>query len=605
MIRVEEHPYGPRVYVLGQRVHEVALGLAVLGVIAALVVGRLVNVGDELIPFVAFGLWLVWKDWRDLVPRWRNTSHHRRLGLHRPAGRACRPAAPRIAAAGTLTIALAEVIALVVPATTRAAELAAQVAPASSYALAIPLAGALVPVAFGLADRRRDAMVWAIALLGGLAATLTVDAHRYERALVCAGLAALLAAARDAFPVEREEASRSQLLLAVGLVAAAVFPLGILLQGGRGDVVTAVAGVLCAAGFAGAMRLALGRARPLVERPGARERARAAVRERGSDTLDAFKLRRDARYLHSPSGGALLAYRISAGVMIVAGDPVGPRAEVPALIEHAREVAARHGLTIAVLNVGARAATAWRKAGLRGIYLGDEAIVDTHAFSLEGRAIRKVRQSVTRLGKAGYTSELLPVASLVPQERADLAELTDRWRGEAPERGFTMACTIDEPAADDGLVAIARDGDGAPRAVLLLLPAYGNDVCSLGLMRRDVDTPNGLTEFLVADTVAALHTLGIRELSLNFAVLGRCLREGSGLRLGLVRRLVRIGDRWFQLERLQSFNEKFFPRWQPRYLFFEGVPSLPRTALSALHVEGFLRTPRLSGTRAPAARDVA
>ena len=46
------------------------------------------------------------------------------------------------------------------------------------------------------------------------------------------------------------------------------------------------------------------------------------------------------------------------------------------------------------------------------MYLGDEAIVDLEKFSLKGRPIRKVRQSVSRLVKAGYTAQLHELSAL-------------------------------------------------------------------------------------------------------------------------------------------------------------------------------------------------
>src|SRR5437588_7168982 len=86
MLRLEQHRHGPRVYVLGRRIHEWHLGLAVLAVACVASVrwpGALAG--------AAAGLWLVVKDWRDVSPATRDTSAWR-LGVHRRATtlRACR-----------------------------------------------------------------------------------------------------------------------------------------------------------------------------------------------------------------------------------------------------------------------------------------------------------------------------------------------------------------------------------------------------------------------------------------------------------------------------------------------------------------------------------
>ena len=43
----------------------------------------------------------------------------------------------------------------------------------------------------------------------------------------------------------------------------------------------------------------------------------------------------------------------------------------------------------------------YESLGLKTLYLGDEAIIELDRFSLQGSAIRKVRQPMSRLGKAG------------------------------------------------------------------------------------------------------------------------------------------------------------------------------------------------------------
>jgi hypothetical protein len=74
MLRLERHRLGPRVYLFGLRIHEFALGFAV---IAVLLVGGFVEVWDltrRTEAAAVFGTWLIGKDWRDLFPSKRNTS---------------------------------------------------------------------------------------------------------------------------------------------------------------------------------------------------------------------------------------------------------------------------------------------------------------------------------------------------------------------------------------------------------------------------------------------------------------------------------------------------------------------------------------------------
>jgi lysyl-tRNA synthetase class 2 len=153
---------------------------------------------------------------------------------------------------------------------------------------------------------------------------------------------------------------------------------------------------------------------------------------------------------------------------------------------------------------------------------------------------------------------------------------------------------MDSLACDQcgSVVVIARDADGAARGFLHLVPTYGRRAMSLSFMRRDPETPNGLMEFLVARGIELLRERGIEEVSLNFAAFARVMHSPRGRAERVAGRILSLANPFFQIESLYRFNAKFFPRWEPRYLVYEGALGLPRAALAVMWLEGQLPRPR-------------
>ncbi|MEP7059083.1 MAG: phosphatidylglycerol lysyltransferase domain-containing protein, partial [Actinomycetota bacterium] len=184
--------------------------------------------------------------------------------------------------------------------------------------------------------------------------------------------------------------------------------------------------------------------------------------------------------------------------------------------------------------------------------------------------------------------------------RDALDGVTASWRGRAPERGFTMSMDrLPSQHDPDALTVVARDPDGRAQGYLHLVPCYGEEPgFSLDQMRRRPDTPNGLMEWMVAETALELGRRGAERFSLNFAVRGRIFDDQFHLTL-IQRAEARILgwlNPFFQLERLWSFNDKFGPEWRPRFIYYEAPLSLPRVILAYLEAEAFLRLP-LIGTQ--------
>jgi lysyl-tRNA synthetase class 2 len=324
---------------------------------------------------------------------------------------------------------------------------------------------------------------------------------------------------------------------------------------------------------------------------------RALLERHGDgDSLGYFALRRDKSVVWSASGKAAVTYRVVNGVALASGDPAGDPEAWPGALRRFGDEARSHGWTPAVIGCSERAAEAYRRElGLSALALGDEAIIDVAAFNLDGRAMRGVRQACRRVARAGYVLEVRRVCDVPEDELEEVRRAAERWRTDRIERGYSMALSrLGDPADGACVLATARQ-HGDLRGLLHFVP-WGKDGLSLDLMRRERSADNGLNEFMIAGVVGAGPDLGVRRLSLNFAVFRDALERGQRLGAGPVavawRRALLLASRWWQIDSLYRFNAKFLPTWQPRFVSFPRYRDLPRVAFAALQAESFVVEPR-------------
>ncbi|MFD7088704.1 phosphatidylglycerol lysyltransferase domain-containing protein [Streptomyces sp. NPDC059896] len=317
------------------------------------------------------------------------------------------------------------------------------------------------------------------------------------------------------------------------------------------------------------------------------------------DSLGYFALRREKSVMWSPTRKAAITYRVVGGVSLASGDPIGDPEAWPGAIEPWLAEAREHGWLPAVMGASEEAGTIYARHGLDALELGDEALVETADFTLEGRAMRTVRQAYNRVARAGYRVTVRRHEDIPADEMAELLRRADDWRDGATERGFSMALgRLGDPGDGRCVMLECHDGNGELRAVLSFVP-WGPKGLSLDLMRRDRDSENGLMEFMVIELLRRAGEIGISQVSLNFAMFRSVFERGAKLGAGPVlrvwRSLLSFFSRWWQIESLYRANAKYRPIWEPRFMLFEKSADLLRIGIAAGRAEGFLEAPGLPG----------
>ena len=257
------------------------------------------------------------------------------------------------------------------------------------------------------------------------------------------------------------------------------------------------------------------------------------MRAYGSDTLAYFALRaRQELLLLRATGEAMIAYTYVSGYALVAADPIGAPGSEDAVLDEFLGFCRERAWHVAFLAVREDDLAALPRPRLHRRLPGRRGHHPLRHFNLEAPA----DEARALGGQPRRPGAPLPAPARVRRLAArcveELNAIRERWRGKAPERGFTMELgqTVRGRAAGLPARRRLRGGRAARSGFLRLVPCYGTDPgYSLDLMQHDPDAANGMTEFLIANAALALGERGFRRLSMNFAAWGRLFDTGADL----------------------------------------------------------------------------
>lgn len=459
----------------------------------------------------------------------------------------------------------------------------------------------LLTIARGLVRLRRAAWIGGIVTVC-CAMFLCIPQHRPIAALFCGAALIDLVLIRSAF-LTRPDPGRMRTaayLSLVAILAALTGGIGDAMAnrhhpGGAGRIVLAdfstghpgniramIIAITLGAAIVAAVIVAFAPARaPEPGTAGERAVVRELVAHEDADSLAPFATRADKTYVFSPDGRAAIGYRVIFGTALVGGDPVGAVESAEDAMRAYLALCTEHGWRPAVLGASDEMRMAWCRLGMRGLRIGDEAVLDVAGFSLESRRMRNLRQAVNRTRNAGVTVTITRPTAVQAEQ---LAPVLAHWLHGAREHGFAMNLDAILTPRPDCLIATAYGRDGEPVAFARFALAADGTCYTLDVAPRGRNAPNGVAERLIVEIVEYAREHGGREVSLNFAALRWIFASRSvGARVSVM--LMHSIDRWVEVGPLNRFCEKFAPSWRARSLLLGSWFELAWVVAAALRAE--------------------
>ncbi len=309
------------------------------------------------------------------------------------------------------------------------------------------------------------------------------------------------------------------------------------------------------------------------------------IQRSGCNSLATFAAEPNNHHFVTADRNSTVAYRVSTGVAITIGDPIGPAEARESAVNEFVAFCRKHDWLPCFYEVVTQNLATYRARGLHTLKIAEEAVIPLAEFDLRTPKLKKVRNSVTKVEREnpGIRAELMNWP--IPAEIEDQLQLiSEQWlsRKGLPEMGFTMG-RFDPVTLARHKLFVSRLGDRVLGFVTWR--SFGGDGLALDLMRYAADAPKSLMDYLIARSLVHFREAGLGAVSLANAPLANVSPEDEFTLLDRGVKLLFENVRGiYEYKSLFQFKKKFNPVWEGRYLAFPSLEALPRIAVALLRV---------------------
>lgn len=292
------------------------------------------------------------------------------------------------------------------------------------------------------------------------------------------------------------------------------------------------------------------------------------VKKYGHSSLDYFKVYPDKLFYITPKKNAFISFKMAKNIALVLEDPVGENEEaVKNAIVNFDAYCREYGFAALYYRVPKESLRIYKSLNKKSFPIGEEAIVNLDTFTLEGKKMKAMRNSVSHFTKNGFICQTYhpPIEEEILQKLEAVSQQWLHTLGQS-ELVFTEG-TFDPHILRDQTILTVEDLAGRVYAFLNLIPSFKAHEGSYDLIRKTSDAPNGVLDFLLVNTIRYLKDQGFQELNMGLTQLTGI--EGINLKERTVKFAYENLKTFDRFKNLRKYKEKFNPFWQKKYLVYD------------------------------------
>ena len=295
--------------------------------------------------------------------------------------------------------------------------------------------------------------------------------------------------------------------------------------------------------------------------------ARELLKKYGNSPLDFFKTYPDKFIFLSKDRDGFISFKMTRYFAFVLENPVCK--DDQALIELVQEFdkfCLENGFVSVYYRIPQQTLTLFRNLGKKSFPIGEEAIVDLTTFTMDGGKMKTTRSAINRLTSEGFDIKIHkpPIKEGLLQK---LEMVSNSWLSDMNEKeiAFTQG-VFDKVILKEQTILTVEDDEERVYAFLNLITDFAPGEATYDLIRKVDDSPNGVLDLLMAKTLLYMKEQGFKSANLGLAPLSGI--EGTNLAEKAISFAYENLKAFGHFKGLRNYKEKFFPRWEKKYLVY-------------------------------------